>query len=111
MSTRAAYEQVAHGLEVALAGLKRLMEEPDPNEWVDQETSPLGRRKHNELSRKGALDGAKKLNGRWLVRRRVVDAYIDANGGGPKAAAATETEDDAAILNFRAPPARGGRRS
>lgn len=80
MSRRAAIEQLAHGLELALNGVKRLLDEPDPDEWVDQNASPLGRRRHCELARRGELDGARKVKGHWLVPRRSVDAFIEAHG-------------------------------
>lgn len=50
-------------------------------EWIDQTCSPLGRRRHRELARRGAfpafLDGR-----RWRARRADVDAYIQAQRPG-----------------------------
>jgi excisionase family DNA binding protein len=43
--------------------------------WLDQSSSPLGRRLHCALARRGALP-ARKVGRRWLVRRADVDAYI-----------------------------------
>lgn len=48
-------------------------------EWIDQNTSPLGKRKHCELARTGKLP-AKKVSGRWLVRRDDMNAYIQTHG-------------------------------
>ena len=44
-------------------------------EWLDQDTSPLGRRRHLELVRTGVLPG-KKEGRRVLVRRADLDAYL-----------------------------------
>lgn len=111
MTRRAALDGLAHGLELALASVRTLMDEPDPDEWVGQDESPLGRRRHRELAKSGKLAGARKLGATWLVRRREIDAYIDSTGTAP---AATTAENDASesadILAFRAPK-RGKRRS
>lgn len=44
-------------------------------EWVDQNTSPLGRRRHLDLVRRGVLIGTKDRR-RVLVRRSDIDAYL-----------------------------------
>lgn len=46
------------------------------SEWVDQKSSPLGRRRHCELVRSGKLPG-KKDGGRVLVRRAHLEAYLE----------------------------------
>jgi hypothetical protein len=51
--------------------------------WVDQKTSPLGRRAHCRACRTGAVNGARLVGRRWLARRADVDAYIEAHGGAP----------------------------
>jgi hypothetical protein len=81
-----------------------LAEAPDPEEWVDQARSPLGRRQHCTLARRGVLTGARKIGGRWLVKRKNLDAFIDAQQGGD----ASESAEQAQIMAFRARPA--GRR-
>jgi hypothetical protein len=107
MNQRAALEGLAHGLELALTSIRELVSEADRDAWVDQVTSPLGRRRHCELARRGLLAGARKDRGRWYVRRREIDAYLESraaqqepDGGGA---------EEAAILAFRAKP-RGGKR-
>ena len=45
-------------------------------EWVDQETSPLGRARHCSLVRSGALPG-KKDGRRVLVRRVDIERYLE----------------------------------
>jgi len=106
VSRRAALETLAHGLDLALTGVRQLLEEADPDEWVDQEASPLGRRRHCELARQGAFPSAHKVDGRWQVRRKDVDAYIEGH-----AAPAAKGDEDAAkeaaeIESFRAPVRR-----
>jgi len=45
-------------------------------EWVDQDASPLGRRRHLELVRAGAFPGAKKDGKNVLVHRGDIEAYL-----------------------------------
>lgn len=45
------------------------------DDWVDQTTSPLGRRRHCELARRSAFP-AFRDGRRWRARRADVDAYI-----------------------------------
>lgn len=109
MTRRAALDGLAHGLELALASVRSLLDEPDPDEWIGQAESPLGTRRHRELARAGKLPGARKVGTQWLVRRREVDAYIENTGTTPTATAEEATaEESAEILSFRAP--RRGRR-
>ncbi|MEZ4293992.1 MAG: hypothetical protein R3B70_03365 [Polyangiaceae bacterium] len=49
------------------------------DDWIDQRTSPLGRRRHNELCRSGELGGARKVGRSWKVRRSVLNAWIEAH--------------------------------
>jgi excisionase family DNA binding protein len=44
-------------------------------EWIDQATSPLGRRRHLRLVRQGVLRGVREGR-RVLVRRKDIDAYL-----------------------------------
>lgn len=44
-------------------------------EWVDQNTSPLGKRRHLALVRSGTLLGTKEGR-KVLVRRSDIDAYL-----------------------------------
>ncbi len=44
-------------------------------EWLDQNASPLGHRRHLELVRRGAL-AASRSGKRVLVRRSDIDAYL-----------------------------------
>lgn len=105
MTRNAALEQLRNGLAIALDGVSKLLDSSDPEEWVEQGNSPLGRRRHCELARAGKLAGARKVNGHWQVKRKVIDEYIDENGAPSPAAGAAQSEDAdmAAILAFRAP--------
>lgn len=47
-------------------------------EWVDQNESPLGKRRHLELVRRGRLPGV-RLGKRILVRRSDLEAYLAAH--------------------------------
>ena len=53
-------------------------------EWVDQTSSPLGRRRHLELVRRGVLAGRKEGR-RILVRRADLDAYLAVDRPKPEA--------------------------
>lgn len=48
------------------------------DDWIDQTTSPLGRRRHCELARAEAF-AASKEGRRWRARRADVEAYITAS--------------------------------
>lgn len=49
------------------------------SEWVDQRSSPIGKRKHLELVREGKLV-ARKIGTRVLVRRDDLNRYIEEHG-------------------------------
>jgi hypothetical protein len=107
MTRNAALRNLASGLELALTSIRQLLEMQDPDEWVEQTRSPFGKRKHCELARRGAFSSARKLEGRWYVRRRDIDAYIEERGTPPpKTEFLTEAEADAEIMAFRAPRRR-----
>lgn len=103
MNTRAMQRLSAHFRQIAQA-MDELIEEDN---WIDQESSPLGRRTHCKAARSGALP-ARKLAGKWLARRKDIDAYIEAHGTKPPAERTEENEDRAVaeILEFRAPRRR-----
>lgn len=63
----------------------------DGEVWIDQDVSPLGRRLHCVLARRGVLP-ARKVGRRWLVRRADMDAFISAEKHAPKS---RPVEDDA----------------
>ncbi len=71
-------------------------------EWVDQETSPLGRRRHLQLVRSGALPCVHERR-RRLVRRSDINRYLEEHGR----AAASDEDDEAAAMTARI---LGGRR-
>lgn len=52
------------------------VEPTEEDDWVDQKSSPLGRRAHLEAVRDGRLVG-RKVGKRVLVRRSEVEAYIE----------------------------------
>ncbi|MFO0593585.1 MAG: helix-turn-helix domain-containing protein [Polyangiaceae bacterium] len=71
---------LAHLLAPFLApALARVAQNEPEDDWMDQGCSPLGRRLHCSLARRGALP-ARKLGRRWLVKRTVVEAYIAEHG-------------------------------
>jgi len=46
-----------------------------PDDWVDQNSSPLGHREHLEAARRGDILGY-KVGRRILVRRTEIDQFI-----------------------------------
>jgi hypothetical protein len=59
------------------------------SEWIDQDASPLGKRRHLELVRTRVLKGVREGR-KVLVRRRDLDAYLVKRGESP----AVEDDDD-----------------
>lgn len=51
------------------------IESTTASEWVDQKVSPLGRRRHLDLARRGVLRSTKDA-GRVLIRRADIEAYL-----------------------------------
>jgi len=47
--------------------------------WIDQRTSPLGRRSHRELAKRGAFP-ASKVGRFWKARLSDVERFIEAQG-------------------------------
>lgn len=45
-------------------------------QWIEQSTSPLGRRKHLRLAREGVFASARKVGRAWFVLKKEIDAYI-----------------------------------
>ena len=54
----------------------------EPDEWIDQTRSPLGRRLHCQLVRDGVLKG-KHFRRRVLVTKAELDRYITSIGKDP----------------------------
>ena len=71
-------------LVIAIRGLvaseikKALAAADDRTEWLDQHSSPLGKRKHLQLCRDGELK-ARAVGKLRLVRREDLDTYLDAH--------------------------------
>lgn len=107
-------EALAQGLALALQSVKDLMSSRDPNEWVDQERSPLGRKRHCRLVREGKLRGA-KVAGHIYVRRKDIDALMEKNIVRPKvaveAAEDLRAEVEAALREADARPSRRRKRA
>lgn len=76
----AALTELEQGLALILDSIKRLKVGED---WVDQASSPLGKRAHLEAVRSGKLRGH-KVNGRVLVKRADLDAFIERHGSSAK---------------------------
>ena len=70
--------------EIALAIARE--ETHASEDWIDQGHSPLGRRVHCLLVRRGELPGV-RIHRRVLVRRRDLDRYIESHGTKPAAVA------------------------
>lgn len=79
-----------------------------PDEWVDQDHSPLGKRKHLDLVRAGRLEGIKPDRKRVLVRRTAIDAYIETHGvkrtvaAGPKPSHGGSARKTKSVAQIRA---------
>lgn len=79
--------------------------------WVDQDHSPLGRRTHCRVCKEGKLDGARKLGKKWLVRRTILDAYVQTKGSAaPEPSPAELTEEERLEQLERAVAAKHGLR-
>ena len=77
LTPRARRELAAAGLLSALEGYLRVIlgDMTSATEWVDQHTSPLGKRLHMASVRRGDLRGVKHGR-RILVRRADLDAFL-----------------------------------
>lgn len=75
------------------AEIRNIRQTSSDDAWIDQESSPLGRRMHCSLARRGVL-AARKVGRRWMVRRADLEAFIAAQKGGPSAAAREECDGD-----------------
>lgn len=67
--------------------------------WIDQTNSPLGRRAHCRACKEGKIEGARKVQKKWLARKSAVDAYVEKHGG---AASPTNPEVDDEEAAFQA---------
>lgn len=106
-----AIDALEAGLTMVVAALRKLRTSED---WVDQKSSPLGRRRHLEAVRRGALKGH-RVNGLVLVRRADIDKYIAEHRVQPSPSRAAEAarhdardqvDEVAEILAYRAPKRR-----
>lgn len=81
-SLREEYASASRDLLAALDRffVARVRLEGDAEGYYTQRNSPLGSRKHMALCRAGALEGAVKDGRLWLVKRKVVDAHLQAHG-------------------------------
>ena len=59
-------------------------EDDTADRWVDQASSPLGRRAHCRACAAGKIEGARKVGKKWLARRSALDAYVQAVGRAPR---------------------------
>ena len=62
------------------------------SEWVDQDSSPLGRDRHLRLIRRGVLKAVRDGH-RRLVRRSDLDAYLNDHPVEARKSAASDDED------------------
>jgi hypothetical protein len=69
--------------------LAREFEQLADSEWVDQQQSPLGRRRHCALARTGQVT-SRKVGRRVLIRKIDIDAVLEREGKPP----ADEDEDE-----------------
>ncbi len=101
---------LAEALAAVLVAIRRAAE-PRADEWVDQARSPLGRRTHCRMVRQGKIHGS-KVAGRVLVRRRDLDAFIEAHMQPVATAALVDerAEAEAALQKALQRPSRRRRR-
>ncbi len=76
------------------------------SEWIDQDASPLGRRRHLDLVRSRVLPGVREGR-KVLVRRRDVEAYLEKRAATP---VVEDDEDVEGLMNAVTKRAAGGRR-
>lgn len=101
-----ALERLRDHLRGAADALESMLREDD---WIDQSSSPLGRRAHLQAVRDGKLTG-RKVAGRVLVRRSEMDAFIESHRVRiPVSDAASDEQAIADILNFRSTRRRSSR--
>ena len=67
-----------HKLHALIDELVDAIEAVSVPDWVDQKTSPLGRRRHLTLARTGVLKSTKDA-GRVLIRRVDIERYLERN--------------------------------
>lgn len=78
MSELTGLRELATGLGIALEGIRKILDAPREDDWIDQASSPLGRRRHLRLAKSGKFPSARKEGSRWLVKRSEIEAHIDA---------------------------------
>lgn len=79
------------------------------NDWVDQASSPLGRKKHLRLARLGVIPSRK--DGRQvLVKRDDLNAYLEKNGLARGGKSEQDEDLDDLIERVNATEDRGGKR-
>jgi hypothetical protein len=93
LTPKARRELAAAALLSALDGYLRVIlgDMTSANEWVDQHTSPLGKRLHMEAVRRGDLRGVKHGR-RILVRRADLDSFL-ANRSARRRASASDPDE------------------
>lgn len=76
---------------------------PRPDDWIDQEHSPLGKAKHIEKVRTGEIPGVRDGK-QYLVRRSDLDAYLAKRKGDvrPLKSGAVAAAEEAAGREARA---------
>lgn len=92
-----------HAFVDELADMLERSDTAEADEWVDQTNSPLGRRRHCELARKGVLPAS--LDGRrYKVRRADVERYLQTKAlvvVDPKASEDAEVDRVIAMLSTK----------
>ena len=98
LTPQARKERAKRGIAEAVADLiaATIEEGLAVSEWVDQCTSPLGRRRHLEIARTGKL-ASRKHGSRVLIRRDELNAYIEKEGLGR--GKHTEEQDLGAVVD------------
>ncbi len=76
---------------------------PRPDDWIDQEHSPLGKQKHIDKVRMGEIPGVRDGK-QYLVRRSDLDAYLAKRKGDvrPLKTEASAAAEEAATRDARA---------
>jgi hypothetical protein len=79
-------------------GLEPTRKAEEPSGWYDQESAPIARRTYLALCRSGRIPST-KVGKSVLVERRVLDAWISANGARPTKPGASPSPTDVTVTD------------
>lgn len=111
LTTAARRDVAARELVSAIANFVHVVTEAgrDDSEWVDQATSPLGRRGHIRAVKAGSLKGVRRGRS-YMVRRTDMDAYMASLPSGAREESGVDVSLSAALEKLGATlPGKVGR--